>query len=75
VTAFSDYNGTRWGVDTGTLAEPYGNQFVDYTEDNPVNWSSGFVVLTFRKWRLLWPEVLHVLDENSVSFRGEVVRV
>lgn len=75
VTPFTDYNGTRWGVDTGTLAEPYGKQFVDYCEDNPVNWRSGFVVLTFHEGRLLWPEVVSVFDEDHVEFRGKVYRV
>ena len=40
VTPWTDYNGTRWGVDCGTLAEPDGPQFMDYTEDNPKNWRS-----------------------------------
>jgi hypothetical protein len=34
VTPYADYNGNRFGVDTGTLAEPYGPQF-SYGEDNP----------------------------------------
>jgi hypothetical protein len=71
----SDYNGTRWGVDCGTLAEPYGPQFVNYTEDNPVNWRSGFYVLTYHKGALLWPEPVHVLGPNEVSFRGKVYLV
>lgn len=75
VTPFTDYNGTRWGVDTGTLAEPYSEPFANYTELNPVNWRSGFIVLTFRAGRLMWPEVVHVLDEQSVEFRGEIIRV
>lgn len=75
VTPYTDYNGTRYGVDTGTLADPYGDQFEDYTEQNPVNWRSGFVVLTFRDGRLLWPEVVHVLDEGTVEFRGQVIGV
>jgi len=75
VTPFSDYRGTRWGVDAGTLAEPGGPQFVDYLEDNPVNWRSGFVVLTFHKGRLLWPEVVHVIEEGMVEFRGKVISV
>lgn len=75
VTPFSDYSGTRYGVDTGTLAEPDGPQFVDYLEDNPVNWRSGFVVLTFHKGRLLWPEVAHAIGPNLVQFRGEVFAV
>lgn len=75
VTPFSDYNGTRFGVDCGTLADPEGPQFVDYTEDGPKNWRSGFVVLTFHKGRLLWPEPVHVIGDGEVEFRGKVIRV
>ena len=75
VTPYSDYNGTRYGVDTGTLADPYGPQFVNYTEDNPVNWRSGFVVLTFKDGELLWPEVVSVMGPGKVQFRGQVVNV
>jgi hypothetical protein len=73
VTPFTDYNGTRYGVDTGTLARPEGNQFLDYTEDNPKNWRSGFVILTFRDSALLWPEIVHVIAEGEVEFRGEII--
>jgi len=65
VRALSDYNGTRFGVDTGTMAPPYGPQFIDYTECNPVNWRSGFVILRMKGGRLLWPQVVHVLDEEK----------
>jgi hypothetical protein len=75
VTPYTDYNGTRYGVDSGTLAEPGGPQFVNYTEDNPTNWRSGFVVLTFHKGQLLVPEVCQVLDEGVVQFRGKVIEV
>lgn len=75
VTPYSDYGGTRFGVDTGTMAEAYGPQFSDYTELNPVNWRSGFIVLTFRAGRLLWPEIVHVLKEGEVEFRGEIIQV
>lgn len=77
VTPLDDYNGTRFGVDTGTLADPRGQQFTDYTEDGPLNWRSGFAVLTFKNWQLLWPELVHVMDEAKglVQFRGEVFRV
>lgn len=74
VTPFSDYNGTRWGVDTGCLADPYGPQFA-YQEDSPRNHRSGFIVLTFRQGRLLWPEVVNVFDKDRVEFRGELTRV
>jgi hypothetical protein len=75
VTPFTDYNGTRFGVDTGTLAEPQGPQFEDYLETSPTNWRSGFAVLTYHKGRLLWPEVVNVLDFDRVEFRGEVIDV
>lgn len=75
VTPWTDYNGTRWGVDTGALADPWGPQFNDYMEDGPRNWRSGFAVLTFRNGRLMWPEVVHVVDENHVDFRGELIEV
>lgn len=71
VTPFSDYNGRRYGVDTGTLAEPYGDQFV-YTEMNPVNWCSGFAVLTIKDGMLLPPELCEVLD-GVAYFRGKEV--
>lgn len=77
VTPFSDYNGTRYGVDTGTLADPYGPQFVDYTEDGPKNWRAGFAVLTFRDGELVWPEVCFVRDHDKgiCEFRGDRFRV
>jgi hypothetical protein len=75
VTPFSDYNGVRYGVDCGTLADPYGPQFRDYTELSPTDWRSGFVVLTIVKGRLLWPEVVHVIGEGQVEFRGQVLDV
>lgn len=75
VTPFTDYNGDRWGVDTGTLADPNGPQFVDYSEDSPKNHRSGFIVLTFVDGELLWPEVVNVIGENKVTFRGKVIDV
>lgn len=74
VTPITDYRGTRFGIDTGTMADPFGDQF-DYCEDNPRDWRSGFVVLTFYKGKLLWPEVVHVLEEGLVEFRGQVIKV
>lgn len=74
VTPYADYNGNRFGVDTGTLAEPYGPQF-SYGEDNPLNHRSGFAVLTFRDGKLLWPELVHKWAEGQVEFRGQVIDV
>lgn len=75
VSPFTDYNGTRYGVDTGCLAEPSAKAFVDYTEANPLNWRSGFGVLTFKDGKLLMPELVQVWDENHVQFRGEIIKV
>jgi hypothetical protein len=74
VTPYADYNGNRFGVDTGTLAEPYGPQF-SYGEDNPLNHRSGFAILTFKDGRLLWPELVHKWDDGQVEFRGQIINV
>jgi hypothetical protein len=75
VTGVPDYNGTRWGCEAGCLADPDGRQFVDYTEDNPRTWQSGFLVLTFHKGALLQPETVRVFDDKHVDFRGSLVKV
>jgi len=75
VTPYSDYNGTRFGIDTGTLAEIDGPQFSDYLEDGPVNWRSGFAVLTFKDGKMLWPELAHKWDDKHIEFRGEIIKV
>lgn len=76
VTPVSDYRDRPlFGVDCGTLADPNGPQFVHYSEDNPKDHRSGFAVLTFRKGKLLWPELVHVYDDKHVEWRGEVIRV
>jgi hypothetical protein len=75
VTPHSDYKGTRFGVDCGSLADPYGPQFYNYTELNPLSWRSGFVVLTFKDGVLLWPEIAFVRSEGVLDFRGELISV
>ena len=56
VSAWTDYNGTRYGVDDGCLADPNHRAFVNYSEDNSKNWRSGFCVLHFHKGKLLQPQ-------------------
>lgn len=75
VTPYTDYNGTRYGIDTGCVADPDHKAFVDYTEDGPKNWVSGFAVLKFKDGRLMQPELCSVWSENSVQFRGEIIKV
>lgn len=75
VTPWSDYQGTRYGVDCGTMAEPMDDQFVHYTEANPTNWRSGFVVLTIKGGKLLMPELVQKWDDEHVEFRGQLIAV
>lgn len=77
ISAYTDYTGTRFGVDTGTLADPMGPQFYNYTENNPLNWRSGFVVLRYINGQLQWPDVCIVLNEKKglVNFRGDTFAV
>lgn len=75
-TPWTDYNGTRYGVDTGTMASVSGDQF-SYAEDNPVNHRSGLAVLTFIDGRLMPPELCEVIDEDAglAYFRGQILDV
>jgi hypothetical protein len=75
VSPFTDYRGTRYGVDTGCLADPYHPAFQGYLEDNPRDWRSGFCVLTFYNGSLLAPELVTVFDETHVQFRGAIHEV
>lgn len=69
---WSDYNGIRFGVSTGAIADVGGPQF-SYSEDNPKPWCSGFAVLTFDKQgRLLEPELCRVMY-GAAYFRGEAI--
>lgn len=70
-TVFSDYNGSRWGVDTGTLGDTEGPQMA-YGEDNPANHCSGFAVLTIVDGKMIHPEFCAVQNDRAF-FRGRDV--
>lgn len=74
VTPFTDYTGTRYGVDLGMLADPFGPQF-EYIEDNPRNWRGAFGVFTFENGFLHPPELCYVIGKGKVSFRGKTIHV
>lgn len=74
VTPYTDYNGTRYGVDAGCMADPDSFAF-DYIEDNPKNWREALVLLTIKGGRLMQPELVMKWDADSVQFRGEIIRV
>ena len=71
ITAWGDYNGRRYGVDTGTIADITDESF-SYTEGNAVPWASGFAVLTYKDSHLLPPELCEVRD-GVAYFRGKSV--
>lgn len=71
ITAWGDYTGRRYGIDTGTLAETEGPQFY-YMEGSPRPWASGFAVLTYMGGKLLPPELCEVTPQGAI-FRGAVV--
>ena len=75
VQPLTDYNGTRYGVQTGTLADPNGGQFLHYTEDGPKDWRSGFALLSWERGRLMLPELVQVFDDENIEFRGCLTKV
>lgn len=75
VTPITDYNGDRYGVDAGCIADPSFKQFINYTEDAALDWRSGFCLLTYKDSRLMQPELVSVWDEKTVQFRGGLSRV
>jgi hypothetical protein len=70
-TVLTDYNGPRWGIDCGTLAE-IGGDHMHYGEDNPMNHCSGFAVLTIVDGQLIHPEFCSVIN-GQAYFRGKKV--
>jgi predicted phosphodiesterase len=68
--------GTIYGVQTGCLADPYGQQF-SYLEDQARDHRSGFAMLTYENGQLLPPELIQVWDEEKgqVTFRGKILNV
>lgn len=73
VQPFTNRRGTVYGVDAGCLADVDDYAFINYTEDAPLDWRSGFVVLTYRGGVLMPPELCTVTKLGAV-FRGEVIQ-
>lgn len=72
VTAIRDRKGSRWGVETGTMADPKGPQF-EYTEGAPTRAQMGFAVITFdADGHMLPPELCEIIRGRPV-FRGRYV--
>jgi len=76
VVPYSCLTGTRYGVDCGSLANVWGDQFA-YTEDGTRNHRSAFAILTYYNGKLMPPELCEVIDEKEglAFFRGQVIKV
>lgn len=70
----STATGLHWGIHAGTMAPVDSPQFTHYTEDNPVNWQQGFALLHFRNGKFTGPELVHVMPDGRVLFRGDEVK-
>ncbi len=70
---FTDYTGTRFGIQTGTLAAIKDNPFFNYTIGTPLNWIAGFAILTYVGGELQMPEFCTVNNKNQAIFRGKLV--
>ena len=72
MTAMRDRNGSRWGIETGTLADPFGPQF-QYAEGSPSRSQMGFVVINFDENGNLMPPELCEMIRGRPVFRGEYI--
>ena len=70
-TIFSNYRGSFFGVDTGTLADVDADH-MSYGEDDSLNHASGFAVLTLVDGDLIYPEFCYVRNDVAY-FRGKPV--
>lgn len=70
IRTLTDMRGTRHGIETGTLADPWGPQF-RYAEQNVRDWRMGFVVITLDNQRVI-PEIVQVEEDSTAWWRGRV---
>lgn len=71
---FTDYNGTRYGIQTGTLSSIKDNPFFNYTVGTPLNWMAGAVFLTYIDGELQMPEFMTINKSNEAVFRGRILQ-
>jgi hypothetical protein len=64
------FNGVRYGIDAGSLADASSEGF-DYAEGG-IEHAQGFAVLTFKGGKLMPPELCEVVD-GQAWFRGQAI--
>lgn len=75
IRAVTDYRPfDLYGVDTGFIADKEDEAF-GYTENAPVDWRSGFALLTYLDGELMYPELIVKKADKKVYFRGELQHV
>lgn len=72
ITAWGDYNGRRYGVDTGTL-QATDHEAFEYLQGNATPWGSGFAVLTFNDDGDMLPPELCEVVKGKAYFRGKEI--
>lgn len=72
VIAQRDRRGSRYGIETGTLADPHGPQF-EYTEGAPSRAQMGFVVISFDETGQMMPPETCEMVRGRPIFRGDPV--
>ena len=72
VTAQRDRRGSRYGIETGMLADPNGPQF-EYSEGTPNRAQQGFVVISFDETGCLLPPETCEMVRGRPIFRGDPV--
>jgi hypothetical protein len=81
IVAHTDWSGTKYGVDTGCVADVNSRFFAAYTEKGCTGWRSGAAVLQFAAGEMLPPELIQVVKESPepgqgrAFFRGKLISV
>jgi hypothetical protein len=81
IVAHTDWSGTKYGIDTGCVADVNSRLFANYTEKGCTGWRSGAGVLQFADGEMLPPELIQVVKESPkpgegrVFFRGRLLAV
>ena len=63
VRPYTDYNGIRYGIKTGTLSDLHDSPFL-YTENSPCDWQPGFAIVTVSQ-DIIIPHVCPVVIKKT----------
>jgi hypothetical protein len=76
VYPLTDLRGDRWGIDVGCLSAIYSPHF-RFMEGRPRNYRSGFCVFRFVNYKLRYPQLVRVIDEQNglVEYEGRDIQV